>query len=608
MCGIFGYVGKNDPLELCLNGLERLEYRGYDSTGIAGVSNNTLIAIKQTGKVAQLKKRISEQPLSLEIAIGHIRWATHGGVTDQNAHPHTDSANHFALVHNGIIDNYIPLREQLRAQGALFLSETDTEVIAQLIASLYKGDLLRAVQEALLLIKGTFAIALIHKDHPDQIIAAASEIPLAIAWDDLGTEAILSSDPNSFHRSDLQVLFLSKGQIVRMSSGSVELFDRTLQSLPKASTRLEGGHQVQTKGKYPHFMLKEIYEQPTTIYKAFSGRFLEETGQPCLEHLDPEFFRPFQRLWILGCGTSAHAGTVGAMLSEELAHFPAQCDISSEARFRSLQMNSSTLVLAISQSGETADTITAVREVKQRGCTVIAICNSPHSTLTREADKTLYLNAGPEISVCSTKAFTSQLTVLLLIILSLARFHGLEKQRAIALYDALKEIPQQIEEILIQFPLFQKLGRKYSAHRDFFFMGRRYMFPTCLEAALKLKEISYANANGYPAGELKHGPLALLDANFPVIAFCGNEQTKEKIISNLMEVKARGAPLLALLPRSWQGAASIPDDIIWLPDVADELSPLLSVVAGQLFAYCVAHEKGCDIDQPRNLAKSVTVE
>ncbi len=592
MCGIFGYIGDKDPLKTCVAGLEQLEYRGYDSSGIAGIIGGEISIYKEVGKLAKLKEKLTLQ--RLEVAIGHTRWATHGKVTQANAHPHTDFRDSIALVHNGIIENCDLLREELQRQKVPFLSETDTEVITHLIAQNYKGNLLEAVQNTLPLLKGHFAIALIHKNHPDEIVAAARECPLSIGYDDLKTESILSSDPNAFLGKSLNILFLRNDEIAKIGKGVIEVYDKNLNPIQKKTERLDSVHKAPSKEGFDHFMLKEIYEQPTTIQKAFLGRF--EEGQVQFEALSEEF-RSAPSVWFIGCGTSANAGSIGALLLEDIASIPAHSEIASEARYRIIPPK--TLIVAISQSGETADTISAVREVKARGYKVLGICNVKNSTLSRETDGCIFLKAGPEMSVCSTKAFTSQIAVLYLFALYMARKGDIE---------GLKKIPDQISQVLEQAPKIRSIAKKYSRYNNFFFMGRRYMFPTCVEAALKLKEISYVNANGYAAGELKHGPIALIDSEFPVIAFLANHATEEKILSNLQEVKARGAPILAIAPETIRSAAKIADDLIWLPPTNDLLSPFASTVAGQLLAYYIAKERGCDIDQPRNLAKSVTVE
>jgi glucosamine--fructose-6-phosphate aminotransferase (isomerizing) len=592
MCGIFGYIGEKNALQTCLSGLEQLKYRGYDSTGIGGIAKGNVVFCKEVGDLAHLKQKLDLE--TLEIAIGHTRWATHGKVSKQNAHPHLDAKQTIALVHNGIIENYDTLREELRQKGIIFTSETDTEVVAQLIATYYEGNLVEAVQKTLPLLKGHFAIVLIHKDHPDQIVAAARECPLCIGYDDACSEAIISSDPNAFLGFSLNVLFLRHDEIAKVQKGKIEIFDKQKKQIRKTTERLDAQFEAPSKEGFEHFMLKEIYEQPSTIQKAMLGSL--EEGSVQFEALSEEF-RKAKNVWFIGCGTSAHAGFIGSFYLEDLAHIPAHCEIASEARYRIIPPN--TLVVAISQSGETADTIAAVREIKARGFKVLGICNVKNSTLTRETDGCIFLKAGPEISVCSTKAFTSQITVLYLFALYMAK-----KREA----SELQKIPAQIKQVIDQAAQIAKIAEKYSHFNNFFFMGRRYMFPTCLEAALKLKEISYVNANGYPAGELKHGPIALIDNNFPVIAFCANSKTQDKILSNLQEVKARGAPVLALAPQGMKTVQTIADDIIWLPPTTDELSPFASVVAGQLLAYSIAKKRGCNIDQPRNLAKSVTVE
>lgn len=592
MCGIFGYVGKENALEMCLLGLERLEYRGYDSAGIAGLLGKELLISKEVGKLSELKKQLSLK--NLDLAIGHTRWATHGKVNQINAHPHLDATNSIALVHNGIIENCDSLREELKKEGFVFSSETDTEIIANLIAKFYEKDLVAAVQKAVALLHGQFAIALIHKQHPNEIIASAKNCPLSIGYDDEQTEAIISSDPNSFLGKTLNVLFLKDAEVARVQMEKVEVFDSHLTLLSKLIERFESKFKAPSKEGFTHFMLKEIYEQPLTIQNAYLGRLLKKKTE--FESLSKPLKKPSSVVFI-GCGTSAHAGAIGALFFEEFVKIPAQYEIASEAKYRLFPKNS--LIIAISQSGETADTLSAIRTLKEQGHFILGICNVNNSTLTREVDECIFLKAGPEISVCSTKAFSSQIAILYLLSLYFKEEHE---------HSELKLIPKQVEEVLHLAPLIEKIAEKYSHYENFFFMGRRYMYPTCMEAALKLKELSYINANGYAAGEIKHGAIALIDENFPVMAFCGNKETEEKILSNLQELKARQAPILALAPKRLKSVKLIADDVIWLPEVSDPLSPFIYTIAGQLFAYFVAKTRGCDIDQPRNLAKSVTVE
>lgn len=607
MCGIFGYIGDEDPLEKCIAGLEHLEYRGYDSTGIAGICKGKIVVCKEAGKLSRLKEKLNLN--GLEIAIGHTRWATHGKVNQVNAHPHLDTKGDIALIHNGIIENYDILKQELLGQGVKFASETDSEVIVQLIAREYLGDLIEAVHKALDYLKGIFAIAVIHKDHPNLIAAAARECPLSVGCTDDRTESILSSDPNAFLGSSVNVLFLRNNELAKIEKGKVEVFDSKRRPIAKKLERLEGDFKRPSKDGFEHFMLKEIYEQPSTIQKAILGRF--EDGNVLFESFPftNKELKEKTQVWFVGCGTSSHAGQIASLLLENLANMQASSEIASEVRYRMSILSPKTLIVAISQSGETADTISAFREAKKSGAKVLSICNVKNSTLTREADGCILLKAGPEISVCSTKAFTSQMAVLTLLALHMARLkRKMSAKEATLFFEELKQIPAQVQQVIDQAPLIEKVAEKYSKYNDFFFMGRRYMFPTCLEAALKLKEISYVNANAYLGGELKHGPIALLDSNFPVVAFCANRETEEKIASNLMEVKARGAPVLAFAPTTMKIDSKMADDIIWLPPTRDELAPFSAIVAGQLLAYFIAKKRGCDIDQPRNLAKSVTVE
>jgi glucosamine--fructose-6-phosphate aminotransferase (isomerizing) len=606
MCGIFGYIGEKDPLDVSVQGLEQLEYRGYDSSGIAGIVSGQLVSWKKAGKLANLKATL--YPQRLDLAIGHTRWATHGKVNDLNAHPHLDSTDSIAIVHNGIIENYDALKMDLEGKGVVFRSETDTEVVAALIASHYKGNLLEAVQKTLPLLKGIYALVIIHKNHPNQIIAAALDCPLAIGVDDQKTETVIASDPNAFWGSSFNLLFLQGGEIADVRKGSVEIHHQLLGKMVKKTERLEGRQTTPSKEGYQHFMLKEIYEQPKTIQKAIFGRLKEgHVGFEPMGISDAEL-KEFRRIWFLGCGTSANAGAIGSMYLEEIAKIPASCDIASEGRYRTALLSPDTLVCAISQSGETADLLAAMKEVKHQRGKILAFCNVKNSTISRESLGLIDLKAGPEMSVCSTKAFTSQITVLLLFALYMAELRSVNAAKIASIVEELQKIPSHIEAVLKDAPKLEKLAKKYARYDDFFFLGRRYMYTTAMEAALKLKEISYVNANGYPAGELKHGPIALLDDKFPVVAFCANEMTKEKILSSLMEVKARGAPLLAFAPKNMEEVAKVADDVFSLPPTIDELAPFASAVAGQLFAYYVAKERGCDIDQPRNLAKSVTVE
>lgn len=611
MCGIFGYIGsKENPTDICIQGLKLLEYRGYDSAGIAGIHNKNISFIKDIGKIAALEKQVQLADLKLDLAIGHTRWATHGKLTQNNAHPHIDFKNTIALVHNGIVENFDSIRKMLMSKGIVFSSETDTEVIVQLIAYYYKRNILKATHKALRHLKGSFAIALIHKDYPDQIIAAAKESPLVVGYNDQQTEIFLSSDPNAFLGKDLNILFLHQEEICVLKRKFFQVFDKNLEMIAKKIERFNGVFTPPSKDGFEHFMLKEIFEQPLTIQKAMLGHLSEDFGTAQFEDLNitSKELLSTRHILIVACGTSWHAGCIAAAMLEEKARIPTQAEIASELRYKNPIISNETLVIAISQSGETADTLAAVREARAKGAKVLGICNVKNSSLTREADSCIFLNAGPEISVCSTKAFTSQITILSLFTLYMSRLRHMSKESGQEYIYELKKIPGKIKQVLSSAEDIKILADKYSSYEHFFYFGRRYMYPTCLEAALKLKEISYLNASGYPAGELKHGPIALISPSLPVIAFCANQQTYDKTLGNLMEVKARGAPILAFATVGSDGIESIADDIIWIPPTTDDLAILPTTVAGQLFAYYIAKKRDREIDQPRNLAKSVTVE
>jgi glucosamine--fructose-6-phosphate aminotransferase (isomerizing) len=611
MCGIFGYIGPRNPAQICLKGLKHLEYRGYDSAGIAGILEGKIVACKEVGKIYSLENALLEQPMRLDLAIAHTRWATHGEPSKKNAHPHIDEKESVAVVHNGIVENYLELRQMLQAKGKKFYSDTDTEVIAQLISHFYEGELLSAVQKALTHLRGFWGIALIHKDHPNQIIAAARENPIAIGFNAATSEAFISSDANAFGEPNLDVMFLRNDEIALISPEKIQVFDPSFTIVQKSTQRFDADAVCLSKNGYPHFMLKEIFEQPQTIQQAFHNRLIPDFGTAEFENLifTPSDLLAVRRILIVACGTSWHAGQIAASLFEDKARIPTQAEIASEFRYRNPIISQDTLVIAISQSGETLDTIAAVREVKSKGAKVLGICNVRNSTLTREADCTLFLRAGPEVSVCSTKAFTSQLTVLFLFALLMARLRHMSKEEGYAFLDEIQSLPLKVEQVLHKHEEIKALAKKYAHYKSFFFLGRHYMFTTSLEAALKLKEISYINAQGYPAGEMKHGPIALVDSQLAVIGMCGNKHTIEKMISNLMEMKARGAPVLAFVSEgTTPEIEKVATDVLYLPSICDELASIPYSVAGQLLAYFIALEHGTDIDQPRNLAKSVTVE
>lgn len=615
MCGIFGFVGpalkkSNPSLSICLNGLKNLEYRGYDSSGIATIDLNELKVYKTPGKIELLEKLLACKNLKNNIAIGHTRWATHGKPSEINAHPHFDQKKNLALVHNGIIDNFNELKTFLREKNISFASETDSEVIAQLISFYYQGDIKAALQQTLSKLQGSFAIAFIHKDFPTTIFAASRESPLVIGFNKKNKQSFLSSDPNTLRQYDLTISFLYNNEIAILTSGKIETFDLEGRVTNKEKIKLEYSKDIISKGDFEHFMLKEIHEQPMTIKKALEGRLCEDFGSCYFEELtmDSKELQAVHRILILGCGTSFHAGLIAKNLFENIARIPTDVEIASEFRYSNPIISEDTLVIAISQSGETADTLAAIREAKAKGAKILGFCNVKYSSIARESDNCLFLNAGPEVSVCSTKAFTSQLILLTLFTIFMARLKHLSKEDGLHYLQELKKLPLIVEKVLAKSTHIQDLAKKYSIYHHFFFLGRRYMYPTSLEAALKLKEISYVFASAYPSGEMKHGPIALIDENLISIIMGGNLQTFDKLRSNIQEIKARNGKILAFLPSRLKDVSVSVDDILYLPDICDELACIPYSVAGQLLAYYIAKERNTDIDKPRNLAKSVTVE
>jgi len=616
MCGIYGYIRHRatresvDPVDVCLEGLSLLEYRGYDSAGIAGIIDGKIKSCKRTGNVRFLKLAVNQEKLRLDTAIAHTRWATHGMPNQENAHPHLDEKKTLAVVHNGIIENHTAIRTQLEELGVVFQSDTDSEVIAQLISYLYKENLRLAVGQALQQLQGSLAIAVIHVNYPKQIIAASRESPLVIGIDKKRGRSYISSDVNALTGKSIQVFYLRDDEIVILDRANIKVYDPMGSEVIQKPKMIAIKTDHISKKGYEHFMLKEIFEQSHTVKQAMHGRTDEQRGTAVFKELafQKEQFQAINQVIILGCGTSWHASCIAASFFESFARIPTKVEIASEFRYTHPIISKNTLLIAISQSGETADTIAAIRLAKAEGAKIVGICNVDHSTLSRESHMCLLLNAGPEISVCSTKAFTSQLTVLALFALFIARIHHLDKKQGQYFLKQLDQVPIAVQQVLSQSDVIERFAKKYAHYEHFFFLGRRYMFPTSLEAALKLKEISYLNASGYPAGEIKHGPLALVNPDLAVIGMCGNMQTVNKMLSNLMEVKARGGNILAFCPREMGGIEKITSDILYLPEVTDFLASIPYSIAGQLFAYGIAKQRGTEIDQPRNLAKSVTVE
>ncbi len=609
MCGIIGYIGRESAVPILIEGLKKLEYRGYDSSGIAVLRDGTLEIRRAVGKLQNLEGMLRGEPLNSRIGIGHVRWATHGRPSEENAHPHR--AGSVVVVHNGIIENYIALKHELMTQGRTFLSETDTEVIAHLIDSfVQKGATLEtAVRQATARLLGAYAVAVIDERDPDRLVGARKGSPLVIG---LGQgEFYLASDiPAILHRTR-DVLFLNDDEMAVLSSEGVRITDLKGNEIVRDVTRVMWNPVMAEKGGYRHFMLKEIYEQPRAIMDTIRGRISQDTGVIHLEEIEiaPGRFRTMKKIFIVACGTSWHAGLVGKYLVEEMASVPVEVDIASEFRYRNPLVDADTLFLAITQSGETADTLAAMREAKARGATVIVICNVVGSTASREADGVIYTHAGPEIGVASTKAFTAQLAALYLFGLFLGKIRGrLAPEEIKTRLADLVHVPVLVEKCLEQDHAIESIAKAYFKSSDFLYLGRGPNYPVALEGALKLKEISYIHAEGYPAGEMKHGPIALIDENLPVVVLAGKNGVYDKILANIEEVKARGGIVIALITEGDAGIAKRVDHTIPVPSSNPLLMPILMSIPLQLLAYHIAVLRGADVDQPRNLAKSVTVE
>jgi len=609
MCGIIGYVGSQNAVPLLLKGLKCLEYRGYDSAGVAVLANGKIEVRRSVGKLVNLEKLLAGGGLAGPVGIGHTRWATHGKPSEQNAHPHRSGS--LALVHNGIIENYLALKELLRRDGVRFDSETDTEVVAHLIARSVKAGLSLedAVRAAVCEIKGSYAIAVICESNPAILVAARSGCPLVIGIGEGG--AFVASDVTALLAHLRDVVFLEDGEVAVLSEKELVVKDANGKALDRPSTRITWDATAAEKGGYPHYMLKEIHEQPQTILDTMRGRYSYEQGEADLPDIGvtPEQLAKTGRIWIVACGTSWHSGLVGKYLIEEMVGAPVLVDIGSEFRYRNPLIQKDDLFVAISQSGETADTLAAAREAKRQGARVLSICNVVGSTLARESDGVLYTRAGPEIGVASTKAFTAQLTALYLLALHLGRVRGrMSVEDGKVWLDRFVTLPTHVERLLGREAELVSIAKRYHTKRNFLYLGRGINYPIALEGALKLKEISYIHAEGYPAGEMKHGPIALIDKDMPVVVLVPRDRLYEKSVSNLMEVKARGAPVIAFVTAGERELGRIADAVFTIPDVHPLLSPILFTVPLQILAYYMAVLRGTDVDQPRNLAKSVTVE
>ncbi len=608
MCGIVGYVGPRPAAELILRGLRRLEYRGYDSAGLAVINGNGLAITKAAGKLSSLEKALGDGLPAGTVGLGHTRWATHGAPTTPNAHPHTDQTGRIAVIHNGIIENALAIRTALEQRGHSFTSETDTEVLAHLIGELYEGDLELAVAAALREVDGAYGIAVLSADEPDCLVAARKGSPLIVGVGE--GEWFVASDASALLEHTRSVVYLDDGEMVVITRDGYRVRDLDAVEIPKEVNLIEWDLATIERGGFEHFMLKEIFEQPQSLRNTLSGHLLEDEGTSRLEglNLTNDELKQIDQIIITACGTSWHAGLIGEYMIEELARVPVEVEYASEFRYRNPVVDEHTLVIGISPSGETADTLAALKEAKNRGARTIGLVNVVGSTIAREVDGGTYLHAGPEVGVASTKAFTSQVGALALFTLRLARLKNLSILQGRQFIEALDALPGQIEQILERADEIKDLANQFLTTSNALYLGRGVNFPVALEGALKLKEISYIHAEGYPAAEMKHGPIALIDENMPVVFIAPRDAVHAKIVSNIEEVKARGGRVLALINEGDEEIERLADATFTIPETLDLLTPVLTTVPLQLLSYYVAIRRGCNVDQPRNLAKSVTVE
>jgi len=610
MCGIVGYIGKQNAIPISLDGLKRLEYRGYDSAGMAlfDSQKNKIICVKVAGKVDSLEERFRNSNIFSNCAIAHTRWATHGIPSIKNAHPHNDCKKNIYLVHNGIIENYKFLKEKLKEEGHKFYSDTDTEILAHLIEKFFSGNLEEAVVQALKLVKGTYGLAVISKNDPGKIVAARNSSPLLIG---LGRdEFIIASDPSAVVSYTKKVVYLEDGEVAVIAPEDFSITNLRQRKIIRPHVNLKWDFEEATKAGFPHFMLKEIFEIPETIQNSTRGRLIFDEGLAKLGGLELvlDELRGISRMVICACGTAYLASLAGEYMIEEYAGLPTEVEYASEFRYRKPILNQNTAFLAVSQSGETADTLAALREAKRKGILSLGVVNTVGSSVARETDAGVYNHAGPEIGVASTKAFVSQLTVFALFALLLGRQRQLSSVMGQRIAKEISALPEKVKEILKLNSQIRNLAKKYRDYNHFLYLGRKYNYPIALEGALKLKEISYIHAEGYGAGEMKHGPIALIDKNFPTFAIALSDSVYEKMFSNIMEIKAREGRVIVLATNGNNEIKKMVDDVIYVPKTLEMLSPILAVVPLQLFAYHIGVLRGCDIDKPRNLAKSVTVE
>ena len=610
MCGIIGYIGKNNNVgEILLEGLKRLEYRGYDSAGIAIVRDGALVWEKTAGKIYQLEEKLKGTDLSGTLGIAHTRWATHGEPNRTNAHPHFDCAQRIALIHNGIIENFQTLKKSLEAENHRFVSETDTETLAHLIEKYYTGkDLEVAVRKALEKVEGTYGILVISATEPGKMVAARNGSPIVMGIGE--DEYIVASDVAAILKHTRQVIYLEDHEMIVATPDHFTTMTIENEYVNHDVHEVDWDLEMIEKGGHAHFMLKEIFEQPETIKNAVRGRLIPATGDVRLGGLNmsEDDLRGVKRIVLLGCGTSWHAGLIGEYMVEEKARIPVEVEYASEFRYRNPIIEGGTIVFAISQSGETVDTLAALREAEKRGARCLGICNVVGSTIARESHSGVYIHAGPEIGVASTKAFTSQITVLSLLALVFGRLTTISSSEGQKIIQALMHVPDQVADILKGHEDIRRIAEKYCHHNNFLYLGRGANYPVALEGALKLKEISYVHAEGYPAAEMKHGPIALIDENMPVVFICPRDNAYQKIVGNICEVKARKGKIIAITNEGNSEVVEMADHVIYIPRTLDFLYPILAVIPLQLLAYHIAVLRGCNVDQPRNLAKSVTVE
>lgn len=609
MCGIVGYVGDKQAAEFLLEGLSKLEYRGYDSAGIAVFDGKNIRVEKSVGRLAALRDKIKDNMPVGTIGIGHTRWATHGRPSDRNAHPHTDCSGDFVVVHNGIIENYLPLKEELIEAGHDFKSETDTEVVAHLLEAVYNGDFVASVREVLRRIEGSYSLVFMSKKHPDMLICTKQDNPLVIGIGE-GENFIASDIPAIISRTR-RTYIMNDGELAVVTKDAIKITNRAGEPVTKKVFEVNWNAEAAEKGGYEHFMLKEIHEQPKAVRDTMSQRIAKDGKSIVMDELkwDAAYLNSFRKVHIVACGTAYHAGLVGKFYIERLARIPVEVDVASEFRYRQPIVDESTLLVVVSQSGETSDTLAALKESKRLGAKTLALTNVVGSSIAREADQVLYTWAGPEIAVASTKAYTTQIILFFMLALYMAELKGSQSPGTVAsLIAKLKEIPAQIGETLSDVEPIKTFAKQYGFNEDVFYIGRSLDYEVALEGALKLKEISYIHAEAYAAGELKHGTLALIVEGVPVIALATQKSVYEKTLSNIKEVKARDAVVIGIAPEGNTDLAKYVDHVIFVPDTDELLIPILTVVPLQLLAYYAAITRGCDVDKPRNLAKSVTVE